>query len=80
MARAQAFHEVQLDDDEMRVTLWRFAPGTETGWHVHGLRYLVVPVIGGPLTVEDGKGSRTYPIEGRDPTAPLFVCPVCLGA
>jgi beta-alanine degradation protein BauB len=63
MTRSQAYHEVQRDDAQLRVTLWRLAPGTETGWHIHGLPYLIVPVAGGELTVEDVNGSRTYPME-----------------
>lgn len=59
----QATSETQQDDDRLRVTLWRFPPGTETGWHVHPLDYIVVPVAGGTLTVEDANGSRAYPIE-----------------
>lgn len=63
MARAAACSEVQRDDDALRVTLWRFPPGTETGWHRHEVPYMVVPVKGGALTVEDGAESRSYPIE-----------------
>ena len=63
MSRTSAHHEVQRDDAELRVTLWRFPPGSQTGWHRHDLPYLVVPVVGGSLTVEDRSGSRAYPIE-----------------
>lgn len=63
MARSQADHEVQRDDDALRVTLWRLAPGSETGWHRHGLPYLIVPVLGGQVTVEDTNGGRNYMME-----------------
>lgn len=53
---------VQHEDDRVRVTLWHFPPGTETGWHVHPHDYVVVPVEGGMLTVEDRTGRRDYPI------------------
>ncbi len=47
---------VQIDDDRVRVTEWRFAPGAETGWHVHGMDYLVVPLYDGTLRIESGDG------------------------
>ncbi len=57
-----AIATVQHEDDRMRVTLWRFPPGSETGWHLHPHDYVVVPVEGGMLTVEDRNGRRDYPI------------------
>lgn len=60
---APATSELQHDDRNVRVTLWRFPPGTETGWHVHEFDYVVVPVQGGSLTVETRDGGRAaYPI------------------
>jgi quercetin dioxygenase-like cupin family protein len=47
---------VQIDDDRVRVTEWRFAPGAETGWHVHGMDYLVVPLYDGTLRIESSDG------------------------
>ena len=32
----QAVATVQVDNERVRVTEWRFAPGAETGEHVHG--------------------------------------------
>ncbi|MDI2098634.1 cupin domain-containing protein [Ruicaihuangia caeni] len=59
--RRQADAEVQLDDDTVRVTRWRFAPGTETGWHTHELDYVVVPVTDGALVLnERGADSRSF--------------------
>ena len=49
--------EVVLDDDRVRVTVWRFgAGGAATGHHVHEHDYVVVPVTGGRfvVTVADG--------------------------
>lgn len=40
---------VQEDNDKVRVTLWRFAPGANTGWHRHEFDYVVVPVTDGRL-------------------------------
>jgi len=61
MARPRASGTVQIDDDRARVTEWRFAPGAETGRHVHGLDYVVVPMMTGALTIEWPDGSVTHP-------------------
>ncbi|MFD1882420.1 cupin domain-containing protein [Paracoccus pacificus] len=41
-ARPQAAATVQMDDARLRATRYDFAPGAETGWHVHGMEYVVV--------------------------------------
>jgi beta-alanine degradation protein BauB len=48
---------VHIDDERFRVTEWRFAPGAETGWHVHGHDYVVVPLTDGRMGLvgPDGK-------------------------
>ncbi len=58
MQQAQA--TVQIDNDSFRVTEWRFAPGTETGWHRHATDYVVVPMTTGVLTLhtKDGDSSN----------------------
>jgi len=61
MARPQAIGTLQLETERMRVTEWRFPPGAETGRHVHGFDYAVVPMTTGPLTIEWPDGSVTYP-------------------
>jgi quercetin dioxygenase-like cupin family protein len=43
---------VQIDNDRVRVTEWRFAPGDETGWHTHAMDYVVVPLYDGSLRIE----------------------------
>jgi len=50
--RPAAIAEQQLDDGVVRVTKWTFAPGTQTGAHVHEYDYVVVPITGGELTIE----------------------------
>ncbi len=50
--RAPAVPTLQLDDAHVRVTRWDFEPGAETGWHRHGMAYVVVPVNDGTLLVE----------------------------
>lgn len=58
--RPQAVATVQLDDERVKVTEWRFAPGAETGWHTHTMDYVVVPVANGMLEIEmpDGTSFR----------------------
>lgn len=33
-----------VDDERVRVTRFDFAPGEETGWHVHGMNYVITAV------------------------------------
>lgn len=43
---------VQIDDDRVRVTEWRFEPGAETGWHTHEMDYVIVPLVSGTLQIQ----------------------------
>jgi quercetin dioxygenase-like cupin family protein len=51
--------EVQVDNDEVRVTEWRLAPGSATGHHVHEMDYVIVPVTAGELTIVAPGGARS---------------------
>lgn len=51
--RPPARPTVQLENDRVRVTEWRFAPGAATGWHRHGYDYVVVPMTSGTLRIRD---------------------------
>lgn len=62
MTRPQAVPTVQIDDDRVIVTEWRFAPGAETGWHRHGHDYVVVPMTNGELLLETPDSNRTAPL------------------
>jgi len=62
MSRPQAVPTVQINDDRVIVTEWRFAPGAETGWHRHGHDYVVVPMTNGELLLETPTGNRTAPL------------------
>lgn len=55
MSRPQATSSVQVDNERVRVTEWRFAPGAATGWHRHELDYVIVPVLGGTLQLESSE-------------------------
>lgn len=49
---------VQIANDRVKVTEWRFAPGAETGHHVHEHDYVVVPLTSGALRLEEQAGTR----------------------
>jgi quercetin dioxygenase-like cupin family protein len=57
--RAQAIPTVQIENERVIVTEWRFAPGAETGWHTHGHDYVVVPMTHGTLLLETDEGRRS---------------------
>lgn len=50
---------VQVDNEIVRVTEWRFAPNGETGEHIHGMDYVVVPLTNGKLRITAPDGSET---------------------
>ena len=54
----EAVPTVQVDNDRVRVTEWRFAPGAATGWHRHEFDYVVVPITTGTLLLKEGDGER----------------------
>jgi len=51
---------VFIDNDRVRVTEWRFAPGAATGWHRHEYDYVVTPLVDGRLKLLDGQGEATF--------------------
>ena len=58
MSRPPAKPTVQVDNERVLVTEWRFAPGAETTWHRHSYDYVVVPLTTGKLQIDDGKTQR----------------------
>lgn len=54
--RPSATPVTHIDDERFRVTEWRFAPGAETGDHVHGHDYVIVPLEDGRLLLEEPGG------------------------
>jgi quercetin dioxygenase-like cupin family protein len=48
-----------IDNDRVRVTEWRFAPGAATGWHRHAMDYVVVPMQDGVLELAGPDDVRT---------------------
>ena len=57
-ARPPAEPTVLLDDAVVRVTRWDFVPGADTGHHVHGMGYVVVPMTDCHFLIEDSSGER----------------------
>jgi quercetin dioxygenase-like cupin family protein len=51
---------VQEDNDRVRVTEYRFAPGAETEPHVHQWDYVVVPQTDGLLRIVAPDGSESH--------------------
>lgn len=62
-ARPNARPTVQIDNDRITVTEWRFPPGAETGWHEHGHDYVVVPQTTGKLELETLDGHTFSTLE-----------------
>lgn len=54
---------LQLRNDRVVVTEWRFAPGAETGHHVHAHDYVVVPLTSGILRLQEPAGTREVRLE-----------------
>jgi quercetin dioxygenase-like cupin family protein len=50
---------VQIDNDAVRVTEWRFAAGATTGYHRHEHPYVVVPMSTGRLALRGPGGEST---------------------
>ena len=53
----------QVETDRAIVTEWRFAPGAETGHHVHVHDYVVVPLTTGTLRLEEPEGVRDVQLQ-----------------
>ncbi|MCP4328253.1 MAG: cupin [Alphaproteobacteria bacterium] len=53
---AKAVPTIQFENDRVRVTEWRFAPGAATGYHRHEFDYVVVPQTTGRLRMIGPEG------------------------
>lgn len=54
--RKPAIPTVQLENERVIVTEWRFEPGAETTWHRHAYDYVVVPQTTGKLLIQTDSG------------------------
>lgn len=57
-ARPPAMPTTLIDDEMVRVIRWDFAPGADTGHHVHGYGYVVVPMTDCHFLIEEAGGER----------------------
>jgi len=58
---------VQVDNDAVRVTEWRFAKGAATGHHRHEYAYVVVPMTTGTLAARSIDGETTAQLTAGAP-------------
>jgi quercetin dioxygenase-like cupin family protein len=65
--RAKAVPTVRIDNEAVRVTEWRFAPGAHTGHHRHEYDYVVVPLTTGPLAITSATGNATASLTAGEP-------------
>lgn len=65
--RPAAQATLMIDNDEVLVTEWRFAPNAETGWHRHQYDYVVVPQSTGTLRLQENDGERTAELISGQP-------------
>ena len=54
--RKAAKPSVQIENERVIVTEWRFDPGAETKWHRHEYDIIVVPLTTGKLLIETEAG------------------------
>jgi beta-alanine degradation protein BauB len=60
MSKEIATPTVQIENDHLRVTEWRFAPGAATGYHRHEHDYVVVPARDGELKMIGPQGKVSF--------------------
>ncbi len=58
-----AIPTTQIDDTRVTVTRWDFAPGADTGHHVHAHDYVVGPLTTGTLRLEEPGGVREVQLQ-----------------
>lgn len=56
----KAVPTVQIENERVRVTEWRFAKGAATGFHRHDYDYVVVPGTTGTLKIVGPDGSESF--------------------
>jgi quercetin dioxygenase-like cupin family protein len=57
-----AGHEVQIENERVRVTRWDLAPNAGTGQHEHLHDYVVVPLVDGRMHVTDVSGTTSVSV------------------
>ncbi len=54
---------VHVQNERTHVTEWVFEAGAETGPHVHGHDYVIVPITAGTLRLVDSEGNREVDLQ-----------------
>ena len=67
MADLRAVATVKVENDRVRVTEWRFAPGATTGFHRHEWDYTVVPMTTGILAITGPAGDVQSSLVAGEP-------------
>jgi len=62
-ARAKATSTEIENNDRVKITEWRFAPGAETGWHLHTMDYIVIYRTSAQLLIESKQGESSLQME-----------------
>jgi mannose-6-phosphate isomerase-like protein (cupin superfamily) len=57
---ALAKHSVLIEDDRVVVNRFDFGAGDETGHHVHGMAYVIVPLTDGRVRVVSDTGAENF--------------------
>jgi quercetin dioxygenase-like cupin family protein len=65
--RPGAVPSVHIDNERVKVTEWRFAPGAATGWHRHAMDYVIVPVKDGTLLIVEGGEEHRAELKAGQP-------------
>ena len=66
-ADQRAITTVRIDNERVRVTEFRFAPGATTGPHRHELAYVVVPLTTGRLAASGPAGDTLNELVAGQP-------------
>jgi quercetin dioxygenase-like cupin family protein len=66
-AGRRAVATVRIDNERVRVTEFRFAPGATTGPHRHELPYVVVPLTTGKLAASGPAGETLNDLVAGQP-------------
>lgn len=59
MERGEATATQMIDDERVRVTRFDFEPGAQTGWHTHGMDYVITAVSDCEMMLEHPDGTNT---------------------
>jgi quercetin dioxygenase-like cupin family protein len=63
----RAVTSVTIDNERVRVTEYRFAPGASTGPHRHELAYVIVPLTTGRLAASGPTGDSVNDLVAGQP-------------